>query len=98
MVARLTLSAPTQKAAVIAPVSAIASDEAGSYVMLLTNGVAARRAVALGAPLGSEAVEITNGLTVGDAIARTPQRLTDGAESAYQLIEAPRTICRERRG
>ena len=80
MVTRLALSTPAATATVIIPVSAVASDEQGSHVMLLTNGVASRRAVTLGSPVGTDSVEVVHGLAMGNVIARTPQRLTDGAK------------------
>lgn len=90
MVARLALNgvsadAPyNARSAVIVPVASVASDEGGGYVVVLKEGVATRRAVTLGAPVGAETVEITSGLAVGEIIAKTPQRLTNGAR--VQLV------------
>jgi hypothetical protein len=80
MVARLSLAEAPRKDIVVAPLSSVASDEVGSYVIALKDGVAVRRAVTIGAPAGTDAVEIVSGLTSGEVIAKTPQRLTGGAK------------------
>jgi RND family efflux transporter MFP subunit len=79
MVVRLHLNAPAQPHYALVPVASVAADGSGSYVFVLHGDRATRRPVTLGAPVGSAAVEITGGLTAGETIAATPQRLTDGA-------------------
>ena len=80
MAARLRLAVGGATQRLLVPASAVASDGTGTgaYVFVLKNGKAVRRAAHLGAPLGDR-VEITSGLSDGETIAATPQRLSDNA-------------------
>lgn len=78
MVARLRLPMGAAASRIVVPLSTVTTTEATSYVFVLKEGRAVRRAVTLGVPVG-EGIEITRGLSAGETIAATPQRLTDGA-------------------
>ena len=78
MVIRMRLASGTTLHHVLIPASGVASDGVNAYVYVLHDGTAQKREVWLGAPVGS-AVEIVRGLSAGEKIAATPQRLSDGA-------------------
>ena len=79
MVARLRLPVGPSAARTLVPVAAVATDGETSFVYVLKENRAARREVVLGIPSGDQ-VEVLRGLTPGETIAATPQRLTDGAQ------------------
>jgi HlyD family secretion protein len=78
MVTRLRLPVGPVSHRTLIPSSAVGSDGRIPYVFVLRDGRAWRREVRLGAPVG-DSVELLNGLRPGEAIAATPQRLSDGA-------------------
>jgi RND family efflux transporter MFP subunit len=78
MVARVHLTSGGMVARISVPVAAVAGEGSQTCVYVLHNGIATRRTVRLGAPQGDR-VEILDGLTSGEKVALTPQRLSDGA-------------------
>jgi membrane fusion protein (multidrug efflux system) len=78
MVARLRLPVGPASHRTLIPSSAVGSDGTIPYVFVLRDGRAWRREVRLGALVGGR-VELLNGLRPGEAIAATPQQLSDGA-------------------
>ena len=78
MVIRMRLASGTTLHHVLIPASGVASDGTYAYVYVLHDGKAQKREVWLGAPVGN-AVEVVRGLSAGETIAATPQRLSDGA-------------------
>lgn len=78
MVARIRLTVGGRRARLLIPSGAIATDGDKLYVYCLSDGKAVRRNIEIGVPVGNE-VEVKRGLSVGDRIAATPQRLTEGA-------------------
>lgn len=79
MVARLNLPLGAPERRLLIPLSAVATDGEAALVYRLQNGRAQKQTVTLGTPVGDN-VEVIRGLTAGDQIAATPQRLTDGSE------------------
>lgn len=86
MVARLELPRRHASQSPIVPISAVASDGKQSYVFVVEEGRAVRRDVTTGPIQGDRAV-VTRGLSVGDSIIATPQRLTEGATVRVRTAE-----------
>lgn len=78
MVARLRLSVGRSEGLALIPASAVTTDGEKTFVYVLQADRAVRRDVHLGAPHGND-VEVIAGVTPGEQIAATPQRLSDGA-------------------
>ncbi len=78
MVAHLVLTIDPPTARLLVPISAVTTDNGTPCVFVLRGGKAVRTGVKLGAPLGDQ-VEIVQGVQANDAVAATPQRLSDGA-------------------
>jgi RND family efflux transporter MFP subunit len=79
MVARISLPWSAKIKRLVVPFESVMADPDGtSSVFVISQGRAHRREVRTGV-LTSGSVEIASGLAVGETIARTPQRLSDGA-------------------
>lgn len=78
MVARLAVKQVSPAPSITIPISALATERTQAYVFVLTEGIARRREVKLG-PVQGDQVTVQEGLKVGESLAATPQRLTEGA-------------------
>ncbi len=89
MVARIRLPFGGRRVRLLIPSSSIATDGASLYVYRLKAGKTVRQEVEIGVPVGNE-VEVKRGLSVGDRIAATPQRLTDGVNVEVSEVGSDR--------
>ena len=90
MVVRISLTDKSKGRWPIIPLESVASEEGKTVVYVLGNGIARRRVVTLGAPVGAD-VEVHAGVRAGETIARTPQRLSDGSAIRTGSVPDART-------
>lgn len=79
MVARLLIPIGEVQKLPLVPIKAVASDAKGAFVYRLDGERVVRRDVVLGSPLGNRVV-VVKGVSAGDVVAASPQRLSEGAK------------------